>query len=105
MRVCAGQRRGLARGRLPCAVASKLRPEDAMRGGSTVVCWALAHNLTRNSSNLHTRPHTRSHLPRTPTGLVVTADATSDLERGHWPSYNIPYFPQVGQQQQQQQWQ
>ncbi|GFR52660.1 hypothetical protein Agub_g15254, partial [Astrephomene gubernaculifera] len=28
-------------------------------------------------------------------GMVVTADATSDLERGHWPSYNVPYFPQV----------
>ncbi|KXZ46084.1 hypothetical protein GPECTOR_47g360 [Gonium pectorale] len=28
-------------------------------------------------------------------GMVRTADATADLERGHWPSYNVPYFPDV----------
>lgn len=28
-------------------------------------------------------------------GDVVVGDATGDLERGHWPSYNVPYFPEV----------
>ncbi|GLI63793.1 hypothetical protein VaNZ11_006878 [Volvox africanus] len=30
-------------------------------------------------------------------GLVVSADATSDLLLGHFPSYNVPYFPEVYQ--------
>ncbi|GIL87628.1 hypothetical protein Vretimale_14663 [Volvox reticuliferus] len=28
-------------------------------------------------------------------GLIVSADATSDLLLGHFPSYNVPYFPEV----------
>ncbi len=28
-------------------------------------------------------------------GLVVSGDVTQDLERGYWPSYNVPYFPEV----------
>lgn len=28
-------------------------------------------------------------------GDVVYGDATQELERGHWPSYNVPYFPEV----------
>ncbi|GLC72566.1 Phospholipase B-like 1 [Pleodorina starrii] len=28
-------------------------------------------------------------------GLAVTADATDDLLLGHFPSYNVPYFPEV----------
>ncbi|PNH12034.1 Phospholipase B-like 1 [Tetrabaena socialis] len=27
--------------------------------------------------------------------MSVIADATSDLEWGHWPSYNVPFFPEV----------
>lgn len=25
-------------------------------------------------------------------GYVAVADRTADLERGYWPSYNVPYF-------------
>ena len=28
-------------------------------------------------------------------GLVAAADMTSHLERGYWPSYNVPFFPEV----------
>lgn len=28
-------------------------------------------------------------------GLVASADLTEQLARGYFPSYNIPYFPQV----------
>ena len=28
-------------------------------------------------------------------GLTVAADMTGALERGYWPSYNVPYFPEV----------
>jgi hypothetical protein len=28
-------------------------------------------------------------------GLVVWADATQELERGHFPSYNVPYFKEI----------
>jgi len=28
-------------------------------------------------------------------GLVVGADATRELERGYWPSYNVPYFLEI----------
>lgn len=28
-------------------------------------------------------------------GLIVSADLTEQLARGYFPSYNIPYFPQV----------
>ncbi|GAX76035.1 hypothetical protein CEUSTIGMA_g3478.t1 [Chlamydomonas eustigma] len=28
-------------------------------------------------------------------GRVVKADTTQELERGYWPSYNVPYFPEV----------
>ena len=28
-------------------------------------------------------------------GLVVYGDASQDLERGHFPSYNVPYFKQI----------
>ena len=28
-------------------------------------------------------------------GLVVSADATSELSLGYFPSYNVPYFPEV----------
>eukprot|EP00879_Flechtneria_rotunda_P009863 GHRR01010315.1.p1 GENE.GHRR01010315.1~~GHRR01010315.1.p1 ORF type:complete len:548 (+),score=138.18 GHRR01010315.1:757-2400(+) len=28
-------------------------------------------------------------------GLVVSADKTQTLERGYWPSYNVPYFPEI----------
>ena len=34
--------------------------------------------------------HAHTHV-----GSTVSADATQDLERGYWPSYNIPYFPSV----------
>eukprot|EP00891_Asterochloris_glomerata_P008387 jgi/Astpho2/8387/e_gw1.00122.63.1_t len=30
-------------------------------------------------------------------GLVAAADMTSHLERGYWPSYNVPFFPEVRQ--------
>lgn len=29
-------------------------------------------------------------------GLTVSADKTGALDRGYWPSYNVPYFPEVG---------
>ena len=28
-------------------------------------------------------------------GLVASGDVTEQLARGYWPSYNIPYFPEV----------
>jgi len=28
-------------------------------------------------------------------GLVESADVTQQLERGYWPSYNVPYFPKI----------
>ena len=28
-------------------------------------------------------------------GLVLYADVTQELERGYWPSYNVPYFPEI----------
>ena len=28
-------------------------------------------------------------------GLVASRDMTEQLARGYWPSYNIPYFPEV----------
>ena len=28
-------------------------------------------------------------------GLVVDGDATPELERGYFPSYNVPYFTEV----------
>merc|ERR1719409_317855 len=28
-------------------------------------------------------------------GLVAGADVTETLTRGYWPSYNVPYFPEV----------
>ena len=28
-------------------------------------------------------------------GLVVSEDVTHELERGYWPSYNVPYFDKV----------
>lgn len=28
-------------------------------------------------------------------GLTVAADKTATLERGYWPSYNVPFFPEV----------
>jgi len=28
-------------------------------------------------------------------GLVVSGDATQELERGHFPSYNVPYFKEI----------
>ena len=28
-------------------------------------------------------------------GTSVSADTTQELERGYWPSYNVPYFPEV----------
>lgn len=28
-------------------------------------------------------------------GLTVAADETGALERGYWPSYNVPYFSEV----------
>lgn len=28
-------------------------------------------------------------------GLIAAGDLTRTLERGYWPSYNIPYFPEV----------
>jgi Phospholipase B len=28
-------------------------------------------------------------------GLTVSGDETGQLERGYWPSYNVPYFPEV----------
>jgi len=28
-------------------------------------------------------------------GLVESADVTSQLERGYWPSYNVPFFPKI----------
>jgi len=31
-------------------------------------------------------------------GLVVWGDATQELERGHFPSYNVPYFSQIYEQ-------
>lgn len=34
-------------------------------------------------------------MPRPDAGKVVTADRTQDLERGYWPSYNVPYFKEV----------
>lgn len=29
------------------------------------------------------------------TGFSKSADVTHELERGYWPSYNVPYFPEV----------
>ncbi len=37
-----------------------------------------------------------SSFPPIPPGLTMTADATAQLELGYWPSYNVPYFPEVG---------
>jgi len=31
-------------------------------------------------------------------GLVEHADVTEQLERGYWPSYNVPYFPEIYKQ-------
>ena len=28
-------------------------------------------------------------------GLVASGDMTEQLARGYWPSYNVPYFPEV----------
>ena len=28
-------------------------------------------------------------------GLVMFADETDVLERGHWPSYNVPFFKEI----------
>ena len=28
-------------------------------------------------------------------GLVLYDDVTQQLERGYWPSYNVPYFPEI----------
>ena len=28
-------------------------------------------------------------------GLMMSADVTQQLERGYWPSYNVPYFPEI----------
>ena len=28
-------------------------------------------------------------------GLVASRDMTEQLARGYWPSYNVPYFPEV----------
>jgi hypothetical protein len=28
-------------------------------------------------------------------GNTVSADTTQELERGYWPSYNVPYFDEV----------
>ena len=40
-------------------------------------------------SELHS--HTLTVVEQVP-GLVKWADLTSQLERGYWPSYNVPYF-------------
>ena len=29
-------------------------------------------------------------------GLTAAADMTATLERGYWPSYNVPFFREVG---------
>jgi len=29
-------------------------------------------------------------------GLTTAADMTATLERGYWPSYNVPFFREVG---------
>ena len=28
-------------------------------------------------------------------GLTVAADQTSVLARGYWPSYNVPFYPEI----------
>jgi hypothetical protein len=39
-------------------------------------------------------PNTLTIVEQIP-GLVVSGDATQDLERGYFPSYNVPYFEEI----------
>ncbi|KAG2491647.1 hypothetical protein HYH03_010017 [Edaphochlamys debaryana] len=51
-------------------------------------------DLNRFSPGQEMRPGLLTVMEIIP-GMARTADATSDLAFGHWPSYNVPYFTEV----------
>lgn len=51
-------------------------------------------DLKRFSPGKELQPGLLTVIEQIP-GLVLSADKTQTLERGYWPSYNVPYFPEV----------